>query len=146
VTQNLPRDWQIRGEFNGQQTNDALVSGEQFGIGGINSVRGFEERSLANDRGHRGTLELHTPDFGSALPISDLRLRALTFVDTASARRNHLLSGEVATNHLTSVGVGLRGFIGSHAHLRLDLSHILDDGGLAASAKKYAQTSFIYLF
>ena len=38
---------------------------EQFGIGGMESVRGFLERQFAGDRGYSGSLELYSPDFGA---------------------------------------------------------------------------------
>ena len=65
--QALPDDWQVRVAFDGQYTRDALVSGEQYGIGGQDSVRGFDERELVDDRGNRATLELQTPDFGERI-------------------------------------------------------------------------------
>ncbi|MBL8880785.1 MAG: DUF58 domain-containing protein, partial [Phycisphaerales bacterium] len=37
-------DWQLRTRVNTQWTPDALVPGEQFGMGGAQSVRGYEER------------------------------------------------------------------------------------------------------
>ena len=37
-------DWQTHLAFNGQATRDRLISGEQFGAGGADSVRGFLER------------------------------------------------------------------------------------------------------
>ena len=44
-------EWQMRVGFNAQFTRDALVSGEQFGIGGPDSVRGYSLREVANDWG-----------------------------------------------------------------------------------------------
>src|SRR6185436_525018 len=49
--QSLPGDWQFRVAVNGQYTTNALVSGEQFGLGGPDSVRGYLVREIAGDRG-----------------------------------------------------------------------------------------------
>lgn len=146
LTQQLPANWQAHVQLNGQLTSDALISGEQFGIGGASSVRGFEERALSNDKGHRVSLELHTPDFGNLINGAGLKLHALAFVDTANANRNFALPGEAMRQHLTSAGPGLRGSLGQHAQLELDVADVLDDGGLAGSSKKYAQSRFIYVF
>jgi len=49
----LAYDWQVRLNVNGQWTHDALVPGEQFGVGGAASVRGLQERDLADDKRSR---------------------------------------------------------------------------------------------
>ena len=146
ITQTLPKNWQIHTEFNGQITNDALISGEQFGIGGVSSVRGFEERALANDKGYRATVEVHTPDFGSALHNANLKIKALAFLDAANASRNHGLDGETAHNHIASIGLGLRCSMGQHANLRFDVADTIDEGGISKTGLKKMQASFVYLF
>jgi hemolysin activation/secretion protein len=142
----LPADWQLRAAFNGQQTNDALISGEQFGIGGINSVRGFQERSLANDKGYRGSIELYTPDFGQHVDVVPLNIRALGFFNVANVSRNFALPREAANGHLSSIGLGLRASLDSHFQFRVDISQVLDSGGLTSVGKKLAQASLVYMF
>ncbi len=51
ATTPLPAGFSLRADLNGQETNDLLISGEQFGIGGMDSVRGYGEREILNDRG-----------------------------------------------------------------------------------------------
>jgi hemolysin activation/secretion protein len=63
----LAGDWQLRARFDLQHTNEVLVGPEQFGIGGANSVRGFQERERADDRGHSASLELYTPELSPHL-------------------------------------------------------------------------------
>ncbi|OQW71111.1 MAG: hypothetical protein BVN35_17205 [Proteobacteria bacterium ST_bin11] len=144
--QNLPENWQLRAEFSGQHTNDALISGEQFGLGGINSVRGFQERILANDKGHRASLELFTPDLAALLEKNSVKLRAVAFYNAANAWRNNPLPDEEDHNHISSIGLGLRGSVGQHAHLRLDLANILDTGDVSSEGQKLAQASVFCLF
>ncbi|MEO5882820.1 MAG: ShlB/FhaC/HecB family hemolysin secretion/activation protein [Caldimonas sp.] len=123
VQQALPGDWQVRVVVDGQYTRDALVSGEQFGIGGQDSVRGFDERELINDIGNRATLELQTPDFGGRI-ASGVFARALLFLDHGWLRRNQPLPGEVTHSHIASVGAGLRLSLAPSWNLRLDLSRV----------------------
>jgi hemolysin activation/secretion protein len=107
-----PSGWQVRGVFNGQYTGDALVAAEQFGLGGMDSVRGFITRIIANDRGYQGQLELYTPDLGKMLGVEGLFLRPLGFFDFGSLSRNKALPGEVVNEWLSSAGAGIQGGYG----------------------------------
>ena len=120
----LPEDWQFRIVSDGQYTRDSLVSGEQFGIGGKDSVRGFLEREITNDSGYRATLELMTPDFGSRL-ASGLAANALVFYDRGRVTRNRALAGETSEVGIASFGAGLRLTIAPHATLRVDVAHVI---------------------
>lgn len=125
----LPGDFQLRGLFNGQYTDDMLVSGEQFGIGGMYSVRGFLERELADDRGLSGSIEIYTPELATTLGLSGGNLRLLSFYDSGTTWRVNPLPGEVHRNGLSSWGLGARyGFMRSLS-ARLDFAQILDSGG-----------------
>jgi hemolysin activation/secretion protein len=97
--------WTARGSF--QYSPDVLISGEQFGLGGIGSVRGTEiERPISGDKGLAGSLELMTPELASGL-------RALGFVD-AGYLRNNQPNGTTkpSSDRLASLGVGLRYSVG----------------------------------
>src|SRR5262249_28583724 len=77
-SQLLPADFILRVLANAQQTKDLLIPGEQFGMGGVDSVRGYYERETSNDHGWRASLEGYSPDFGSWFGPS-WRARALVF-------------------------------------------------------------------
>ena len=129
----LASDWQWRASANGQWTRDALVPGEQFGLGGMDSVRGFRERELASDRGLRLSGELYTPDvgprLGDSLGVSGLRLRALAFYDAGRIWRNRPLPGELREETVAAWGIGLRASVGRSMNLRLEYGRVLDAGG-----------------
>lgn len=76
----LPAGWRLHGRAAGQWTGDALVPGEQFGIGGAQSVRGFEERELAGDRGSSASLELWAPAWEPGF-AAGARLTPFAFAD-----------------------------------------------------------------
>lgn len=121
-------EWQTRLGFNGQYTQDPLVSGEQFGIGGPDSVRGYLLRELANDRGMAAQLELYTPDLANGLGLSDsYKLRLLGFFDYGSVSRVDPLPGETTDAFLKSAGLGLRMGFRKSLVLRLDLAQILKE-------------------
>ena len=126
--------WQARAAINGQYTRDALIAGEQFGIGGPDTVRGYLVREVSNDKGYAAQLELYTPDLASGLGASgNLRLRALAFYDFGAVSRNNALPGEQTSKSISSAGLGLRMGYSKYASLRLDVAHILRDAGTRQS-------------
>lgn len=139
----LAADWQWRAALNGQWTHDELVPGEQFGLGGSASVRGFRERELANDRGHQGSLELYTPDFGPPV-AAQLRLRALVFYDFGRLSRVRPLPGEMDAESVSSYGVGLRAGIGDSFSLRFDYGQIHQPGGSQGRGDGRAHLGLLY--
>lgn len=121
-------DWQLRVAFNGQATRDRLVAGEQFGIGGIDSVRGFLEREVRGDQGYRGTVEGHSPELaGLTERFSGHKLRGVLFYDWGRASRTDP-SGPNRQS-IAAAGFGLRLSAGSNLSIRLDYAFVLDKGG-----------------
>lgn len=124
----LPQDWQMRLALSGQFTPDALVAGEQFGIGGAASVRGFDERDVASDKGHLFNAEIYTPNFCAGIKSAVVQCRAVGFYDAGRVKSNSVQPGEVARASLASVGVGLRVGVDKNISLQMDYGHIVDSG------------------
>lgn len=122
-------EWQTRLQMTGQYSDDALVAGEQFGIGGAENLRGFLEREVANDRGYRVNAELYTPNFAPKLGVTSLQSRLLGFVDWGAVARNSTQPSESHQQTLASVGVGLRANAGTRFSLRTDYARVIDAGG-----------------
>jgi hemolysin activation/secretion protein len=143
-------DVQVRGSLSGQMTKDLLVSGEQFGIGGADSVRGFAERELAADVGVRGSVELYSPDFASALNLgsegSSTRVRALTFYDWGRVMRNKATILETQSHTIASAGFGVRIAVGSNLFIRLDFGIVRDPGGSVGRGDGLGHLNMSYLF
>ena len=125
----LKTDWRINAAFDGQTTNEPLVPGEQFGLGGMNSVRGFGERTLNGDRGWRASVELNGPDIGKKTGMDDAHLRLATFIDAGAIRRLNPQVGETSNADIASVGVGLTFTKGNDFNARLNYGHVVDGGG-----------------
>jgi len=127
-------DIQFRANITGQWTEDALIPGEQFGVGGWESVRGLLEREGSSDRGHRGSLEVYSPDIGKIVAIEGTKMRLLAFLDWAGVRQNFtpappLCDGSTACGfNASSVGFGLRMSFRQGVSLRLDYASVLDGG------------------
>ncbi len=124
----LPKDWQMRLNFAGQYTRDALVPGEQFGAGGATSVRGFQERELPGDTGHVLNLELYTPNLCAGVEKLAVQCRALAFYDAARVTRNQALPGEFDSASISSIGLGLRVAVDRHMALQMDVGRVIDAG------------------
>ena len=92
--------WSVRGQF--QYSADALISGEQFGLGGASSVRGTGERPIAGDSGLFASTEVSTKELMPGL-------RVLGFVDAGWLTNNNPNGNPKPSNDsLSSVGLGLR--------------------------------------
>ena len=92
--------WAVRGQV--QFSTDALISGEQFGLGGAGSIRGTSERPISGDKGVLAVLEVSTPAVAPGL-------RLVGFVDAGWLRNNNPnASNKPASDQLASVGLGLR--------------------------------------
>ncbi len=142
----LPADWQARFAVNGQVTDDMLVVGEQFGLGGADSVRGFADREVTSDRGYRATVELYTPDFGGWTGISGARSRALAFVDWGAVQRNRPGPGDVHGQSIASTGLGLRFSRGNNLSFRVDAGRVMNQGGQQTKGDSRVHFSFSYIF
>jgi hemolysin activation/secretion protein len=140
---------QARAAFNAQYTGDALVAAEQFGLGGMDSVRGFITRIIANDRGYQGQLELYAPDLGKPIGIDGLFLRPLAFFDFGYLARNKALPSDaqlgVTSEWLSSAGVGIQGgFRG--LSFRLYYADPINQSFVQSNGIQRWQGSLVYIF
>ena len=121
LEQPFANNWLLRFMVKGQSSSDRLLSGEQFGVGGAGSLRGFEERSITADAGWQQNLEVWTPAFRG--------LRGVLFVDAARLQNNPLPSTTEPEEKLSSWGLGLRWSWKRQLSVTLDHGVIVDGGG-----------------
>lgn len=146
LRQTLPADWQALWQLNGQYTTDALISGEQFGIGGVDSVRGFNEREVLNDRGYRTSIELQGSDLSRFFQVGQLQLRPVFFYDAASVQRNHPLPSEQKNSAIASAGIGARTELGNNLRIRIDYATVLQGGGVRKSGDRKLNANLTLTF
>lgn len=124
-------DWRLDAQYSRQ----ALVSAEQFGIGGATSVRGYPEMALAGDSGASTSAEFSVP-LGRT-PVGSTvsgRLRGAVFADAGlvvNQLGTECLPGRARCS-IWGTGVGLRLAIG-RAALHLDLARA---GATAGSTQR----------
>ncbi|WP_374336609.1 ShlB/FhaC/HecB family hemolysin secretion/activation protein [Methyloversatilis sp.] len=119
----LVANWTVMARARGQWSGDPLISGEQFGLGGTGSVRGFRDREVSGERGYQVTLEAIGPG------ISQYALQPVLFMDFGSIYlrpRNNDPAQVSAREGMLSAGVGLRWNWQRKLDLSLDLAHVFD--------------------
>lgn len=138
--------WQIRLKSSGQYTSQPLVPGEQFGLGGLHSVRGFDERQFAGDKGLQVSLELYSPDVSHVVSLNNASLRGLVFYDAGFVSLNDAQAGDIAHTNISSAGFGLRVGVAKRLSLELDYAHILRAGNSSLSDHNRVQGSLTLVF
>ena len=119
----------LRGQF--QYSPDVLLSGEQFGLGGLGSVRGTSiERPLSGDNGASGSFEITTPELVEGL-------RVLGFFDAGWLGNNSANTAKPSSDHLGSVGLGLRYARGPFA-VAADYGRLLNSSKVPLGLNSYA--------
>ena len=120
----LPWDWSLvlRGVL--QTSNSNLVASEQLGLGGYDTVRGYDEREVNTDDGYIFSTELRSPsislgDIIGYAPLKD-QLQFLGFWDYGDGYNHSPLPGETNEIPLSSLGAGLRYAINTYLSVRFD--------------------------
>jgi hemolysin activation/secretion protein len=104
----LTHDWSIAIRFNSQYTPEPLISNEQFGIGGVDSVRGYLESEALGDFGFSGAFELRTPPLPFLVKKGAREAYAYLFTDGGMVALIDPLPSQVSRTRMWSWGGGLR--------------------------------------
>ncbi len=115
--QSFDRDTILITRVAAQLTGNSLLPIEQFGIGGIDTVRGYRQNERVGDSGIIGSVEIRIPIARNASGDSTLQLAP--FVDIGTVWSNR--AGVDANRTLASIGTGLRWQINPSLALRLDI-------------------------
>ena len=142
----LPYKFTISGSFNGQLASSPLMPTEKYGIGGYNTVRGYDERSANGDNGYVMTAELRTPP-GSIFKIFGNQeiedsFQFLGFFDYGFVGNIKPQSGTPEqTIYLMSVGPGLRYNIDRFVSVRFDWGFQLHQAPIGSVTGSRAELS-----
>ena len=116
----LPKNWRLNARLLGQASADPLIPGEQFGLGGMRSVRGYEEREISADSAEQVNLEILTP------PIYK-NLRLAGFADLGWSHLQEPHPGRDGNDFIAGTGLGLRWYWKDWVSLALDGAVALED-------------------
>ena len=121
---NLPYDftWLVRAT--GQVASNDLIVSEELGAGGVDSVRGYDERADSGSQGVLVSTELYTPAvsplhalFGTDVTDSG---QLLAFYDYGRVADEHLQQKSPTRAELSSVGFGARYTLDRYLDIRFD--------------------------
>jgi hemolysin activation/secretion protein len=128
--QHVYKDWVLSVRVDGQWASQPLISNEQFGLAGINAVRGYQEGLVYGDVGWRITTEQRTPPYilGFAYAKNPLTMRGAVFMDYGQA---YWLDPHGRKSPINLWGTGLGGVasIGLNWEIRLLCGFPLLDAG-----------------
>lgn len=115
----------------GQLSNSALLSSEEFGVGGSNFGRGFDPSEIVGDEGFVGKLELQWNEPYKVPYLSDYQLFA--FYDVGRVFNQDATTTDEERASLASTGLGLRADINDSLDVRftfaLPLTRAVDSRG-----------------
>ncbi|MCS5597664.1 MAG: BamA/TamA family outer membrane protein [Alphaproteobacteria bacterium] len=103
--QRLTNKWNILAAVKGQMSNNALLSSEEFGVGGVNIGRGFDGSEIIGDEGISGKVEVqwrtpyHVPIFDS--------YQLYGFYDIGRVWNDDATTNDLKRESLASAGIGL---------------------------------------
>ena len=130
VSTALVDDWSLGGRITLQASRDRLVPGEQFGLGGASSVRGYADREMAGDSGFAMAVELTTPRLAAdTTGAADLRL--LAFADGGQVQNQGGLACRTGQTRCTLSSLGLGARLGWRTlQARLFMAQARQDGAI----------------
>ncbi len=123
--QRLPKSFSFYMRLQGQGSTEPLLPSEQFGLGGYDTVRGYEERQVNIDNALVVNLEVRSP----AMPITKWirpsskvadALQFLCFLDSGWGVNNDPPPETEKVNFLMGVGPGARYTLEPYLTARLD--------------------------
>lgn len=118
----------VRLKFRGQLSTATLLPIEQYGLGGVNSVRGYVDRAVNADNALLANAELIGPPMTFLwkkkpyFKVKDI-FRVHVFLDGGVGFQNSNLEYEKQSQSLVGVGLGFRYNIGSAVNLRFDTGY-----------------------
>jgi len=134
--QTIYQDWTVKLHADGQWANTPLFSNEQYAMGGMASVRGYQNGEAYGDTGWRATIEPQTPQVsigmagndGSEVPVW---VRGSVFTDYGEIYRIDSFSNGARNLNYWGAGFGVTASIGNHLDARLMVAWPLISQSLA---------------
>ena len=134
---NLPKGWMAVGKVAGQYADEPLIPGEQFGLGGERTVRGFEERAIAGDDAVLFNFEIWTP------PIrSWFGMRFFAFSDVGFKHLEEPQNPQITSDTISSAGIGFRVDVNEYLFVSADYGHVVSHARGETSDKGNVKTHF----
>ncbi len=121
----VTHNWQLLYRLTGQVASERLLFSETLGLGGYDTIRGFNQRAFNADTGWLLNLEFGPRTFRGGCKDEPETLRVFSFIDMGPGYVKHPQSGEDAYTYALSTGVGLRYNMSDRLSCRLDYGYAL---------------------
>jgi len=131
----LPLGFSVKGVAAGQITSWNLLPSEQFGLGGYDTVRGYEERGFNADQGVMASVEVLSPKIRFTKKHDALEF--LGFIDYGWGRLHKAFFGQKRTDWLLGVGPGMRYRFKTNVVIRCDVGFPLHKAGVGRHGIHY---------
>ena len=139
----LPRDWYATLGLQSQWSSERLPTSEMIYLGGLNTIRGFDENAVRGDKGGLARFEIYTPatsilteETRDAIGAQDA-LRGYAFFDVGYVEVNEPF--DMATDLETTIGgigVGLTYQIGSQLSAEMAYGwNVIDDDNVGSDGQ-----------
>jgi hemolysin activation/secretion protein len=136
-------------KVDGQITDDALISNEQYLAGGMDSVRGYYESEQAGDSALHTTVEIRGPNLVELLLESEndrFVFKPHVFFDYAKLWVNDALPEQEDRIEMSGTGMGFRGLALGHLEYGLDWGIALSDTNQTDSGDHRVNFRLKYFF
>jgi hemolysin activation/secretion protein/AraC-like DNA-binding protein len=136
--QRIYQDWNVLLRADGQWANGALISNEQYAMGGVAGVRGYSDGEAYGDTGWRATIEPQMPALNIGMVGNEGReeacwIRSSVFMDYGEVYLLDSAAGSTGSQRFLGAGFGISANIGSHFDGRLTIAWpVLDTAGTTA--------------
>lgn len=118
-TRDVYESWQFFTKVQGQLSSQPLISSEQFGAGGLGTVRGYLESEVMGDNGIGLSVEFRAPPVTLGGFLNEWRF--YIFGEGAGLTLNDALADQDSRFFLASIGAGMRLKFREHFNGSLDL-------------------------
>lgn len=120
---NTPREGQLVVRGAGQLASDRLLFSETLGLGGFDSIRGYDQRTLNADAGWILNFELGPRPWRVGSHSRSRFVRLYGFIDLGDAYVLRAQPGEVQQQFLASTGMGMRMMLNDRFSFRVDYGY-----------------------
>ncbi len=143
----LPKSFSFFFSALGQLSSETLLPSEQLGIGGYNTVRGYDEREYNVDSGLILNLEARTPPISFITNIRHAKmndaLQFLWFLDFGYGNDYTQIPGIPSKDYLAGTGPGFRYTLDPYITTRLDWGFKLHNQAFFTGGETMLHFSFI---
>jgi hemolysin activation/secretion protein len=120
-----------------QRSDASLLASEQFGVGGVGTVRGYDQYAVEGDNGWLLSNELRSPSYRLSpmlgLASVEDQLQLFTFYDIGHVDSRTFQAGQPQSKTLAGTGVGFRYSLDRYVDLKFDYAVALQPLATATS-------------